>query len=69
MNTSELKKALEQDNNEKYNTILNNIIQSNKIYFLDNKGELVLYKDDEGKSFVPIWSDKHVALLNPPKKK
>ncbi|WP_439295109.1 DUF2750 domain-containing protein [Lonepinella sp. BR2882] len=57
-----------KNDDEKYDLVLNRIVKQDKLWFLDNEGELVLYKDETGKNFAPIWSDEALALSNPPPK-
>ncbi|WP_044470261.1 DUF2750 domain-containing protein [Mannheimia massilioguelmaensis] len=68
MDFKELTKKLKHENtNEKYDFLLKRMVSLDHIWFLDNEGELVLYKDDAGKPFVPLWSDEKLAQLTPPK--
>ncbi|WP_439235014.1 DUF2750 domain-containing protein [Lonepinella koalarum] len=57
-----------KNDDEKYDLVLNRIVKQDKLWFLDNDGELVLYKDETGKNFAPVWSDEALALSNPPPK-
>ena len=52
--------------NEKYDLVLSRIVTSSKLWFLDKKGELICYRDEQDKPVAPLWSDAQLAIKNPP---
>ncbi|WP_314722202.1 DUF2750 domain-containing protein [Haemophilus pittmaniae] len=53
---------------KKYDLVLSHIVTGNKIWFLDKKGELIFYQNEQGKPVAPLWSDAQFAKENPPPK-